>query len=117
MTECSETGDRLTRLEALFHAYDKAHSALHTALEKVEARDAELLKERLERMNEFRDEARTVQQTYVRDDVYRADAASLAKSVSTATDRIGSLEGRFLGIGLMATVLSAVALVVALVKG
>lgn len=113
MTECSDTGDRLTRLEAVFHSFEKAHARIHELEQDALKLQANENERRLEGLNQLRQDVLTDRGQFVRRELF--DAERSARNL--LVDRVGSLEGRFLGIGISAMALSAIALVVALVKG
>jgi len=69
----------IRREVALAH---KAHEDLHVEANKVLDKDAELMRERLKQMNEFREEGRMVQKTYVRQEVYDSQHATIADKVT-----------------------------------
>lgn len=81
----------IRREVALAH---KAHEDLHVEANKVLGKDAELMRERLAQMNEFREEGRMVQSTYVRQEVY--DSKHLALS-----DKVYALEKTTAGAGVV----------------
>ena len=98
------------RFEDYQHYHEKQHDALkeqleakeHALKEQLEAKE-HALDRRLEGMNEFREEARTVQNTYLRRDLWEQQHSLLCQR---ASDLEGTLKGIYLGLGL--TFLTAV---------
>lgn len=77
-----------------------AHADLHIEADKVREKDAEIMRERLTQMNEFREEGRQVQQTYVRQEVYDTrhgalvDKIAMLEKTSVASDVVTQLDKR-----------------------
>ena len=104
---CLECMRRLWTLEANCTSYERYHADQHKTLKEVLDAAAMVLDERLDRMNEFREEARTVQQTYVRNDLYQ-------NAHSQISDRLSSIDGLIKGLlaGLGCTAVVSVAAVI-----
>ena len=103
----------LAVLKTRFEDYQFSHNNQHQALGEVLAAKEVTLKERLESMNEFREEARTVQNTYMRKDLHEQQYTLLISRIATLE---GTLRGIYIGLGI--TVLTTVVtLVIMLFKG
>jgi aminoglycoside phosphotransferase family enzyme len=87
-----------------------AHADLHTEANKVMDKDAELMRERLKQMNEFREEGRVAQLTYVRSDLHDQQYNALSARVSINTSRLD----RFSGIWVILPILTGITGVAAL---
>ena len=101
-------GEEVTLREYLEKVMDErfsSHQALHSAADGV-------LENRLDRLNELREVVSDIRSGYVTLEKYASDQ----KLVALITDRVSGLEGRFLGLGLAATLLGATGVVLALVK-
>ena len=79
----------------------EAHTREHVAAERTQMHTNELLND--------------VRTRFIPREVFEGFSRVTAESVNRMNDRLSQLEGRFLGIGLAATSLGAVALVVSLV--
>ena len=90
-------------LEVRFEDYQHYHEKQHNALkEQLEVKE-HALDRRLEGMNEFREEARTMQNAYLRRDLWEQQHSLLCQR---ASDLEGTLKGIYIGLGL--TFLTAV---------
>jgi len=79
----------------------EAHTREHIAAERTQGHTNELLND--------------VRMRFIPREVFEGFSRVTAESVNRMNDRLSQLEGRFLGIGLAATSLGAVALVVSLI--
>ena len=108
------------RFETFVHYHEERHHALKEALDSKEHALKEALdstnvalEKRLDGMNEFREEARTVQNTYLRRDLYEQNHETLITRVSRLE---GTLRGIYIGLGIT-LLTTVVTLVVLLFKG
>lgn len=113
MTDCSKGHDKEHALEA---AVVKERFEAHAVIHAVEARALELqakeVERRFEGTNELRKQVVEDRAQFVKAETFDV----MRNTVGKLSDRVGSLEGRFLGISLFAAILSAVALVVSLAQ-
>jgi len=97
-------------LKELLDERFQTHHELHEG-------EKQSLADRLNRLNELRELVGEIREGYVTREFYDTQHKSISAEVGLLRDRMGSLEGRFLGIALAATLLGAVALVVSLLNG
>ena len=91
-----------------------AHADIHGAAQKVTDKDSELLAQRLEEMNRFREEGRKAQETYIRADVHNTRYDALAEKVDLNTGRLDRLAGIWVVLPVTAGLVGLVSLAVSL---
>ena len=103
---------RMRSLEEATKSHMEGHEREHRALADALTLQAKEIERRLEGLNELRQQVVTDRGDFARRDMLDQRFKTVDSDRVMLRDRLGALEGRFLGIGLAATALSAIAVVV-----
>lgn len=99
---------RTSDKEALKIALDASKEAII----KAEAAN----EKRLDLLNEFRQQSQDRDATFLRSETYGVNHAALTKVVDSLTERVSNLEGRLLGVTMLAAIAGIAGFIYAILK-